>query len=119
MRAVPIAAMLAVLATAGPSLAEAERRIDKRSEFINIVEGRKLTYLGVSLRVFRDGRITGRAFGREVTGSWNWQDGFFCRTLNWGDKPFDRNCQKVDAGDSGVRFTSDRGTGQTAKLSLR
>ncbi|MWB76802.1 dihydrodipicolinate reductase [Pseudooceanicola sp. 216_PA32_1] len=113
------ALVLASLTTAAPLAAEDGRRVTGRSEFLSLVKGRQLTYTGVALTVTEDGRILGRAFGREVTGNWNWQDGYFCRTMQWGSRQFEANCQAVELEGSRLRFTSDRGTGDHARLTLQ
>ncbi|MGR3371948.1 MAG: dihydrodipicolinate reductase [Pseudooceanicola nanhaiensis] len=105
--------------TALPAAAEGSRLITDRSEFVTLVQGRDLTRLGVRLTVTPDGAITGRAFGKQVTGEWDWRGGYFCRTLNWGDtRAYDRNCQTVQLEGDRLRFTSDKGKGDYARLSL-
>lgn len=112
-------AALAFLA-ATPVLANGARPVTDRAEFLSLVQGRELTRLGISLNVTGDGRITGSALGRDVSGTWEWDAGYFCRVLKWGGKVIDSyNCQAVQLEGSGLRFTSDRGTGDSARLSLR
>ena len=106
------------LAAAGPAWADLAR-ITERSGFLAAVEGRELSRLGVSLRIAPDGSIAGRALGRDVTGTWAWEDGMFCRTLEAGDRQFARNCQVVSAGDGSIRFQADQGTGDIADFRLR
>ena len=93
--------------------------VETRDAFVGLIEGRSLTRAGVALQVSPGGDITGRAFGRDVTGRWRWQDGYFCRSLSWGSTGFDDNCQAVARDGARLRFTSDRGSGQSAILSLR
>jgi hypothetical protein len=73
----------------------------------------------VRLVVRADGGLTGRAFGRAVTGSWTWEDGYFCRTITAGSRVLPRNCQTVARDGDTLRFTADRGAGDTADLRLR
>ncbi|WP_108260713.1 dihydrodipicolinate reductase [Mangrovicoccus ximenensis] len=109
--------LLAALA-AGPARAEF-RVVQKESEFRSLVDGRSLTRTGVQLEVGQGGAIAGRAFGRDVTGKWRWQDGYFCRDLAWGERQFPYNCQQVAIDGDRLRFASDRGAGQAAVLRLR
>lgn len=102
-----------------PSLAAGLQQVTSEDEFAGLVSGRKLTALGVTLEVYPDGRITGRAFGRNVTGQWRWQDGYFCRDLMYGEKPLAPNCQAVLSADNRIRFVSDQGTGPAANLRIR
>lgn len=115
-----------IVATAGllavhgaPAVASGLKKITSEAEFEGLVTGRKLTTLGVTLEVFPDGRITGRAFGRDVSGQWRWQDGYFCRDLMYGEKPLAPNCQAVLSADNRIRFVSDQGSGQAANLQIR
>lgn len=112
--AVAAAACLAPL----PAIAELVRITD-RTTFVNTVNGRALTRLGVTLRVAFDGSISGRALGREVTGAWSWEGGMFCRTLDAGDHQFERNCQVVSTEYGATRFHADQGTGDIADFNIR
>ena len=93
-------------------------RVDDRDEFISIVKGRDLTRLGITLEVGAQ-EISGSAFGSPVSGQWVWRDGYFCRSLYWGEDNLGDNCQAVDVNGNRIRFTSDRGSGQSAVLTLR
>ena len=102
------------------SLASAsEITITNRSDFENLVIDKKLERFLISLSVFNDGKIKGSATGREVTGDWDWIDGFFCRTLLWGARELKYNCQLVTFDGKRLRFISDRGKGQSASFALR
>lgn len=103
----------------GLSSSDNFQRVSDRSTFVDIVERGTLNRFGISLKVEPDGRITGNAFGREVTGAWDWRDGYFCRDLNWGRKRLETNCQEVKISGSYVRFTSDEGAGPFADLRLK
>lgn len=104
------------------STASAFERIETRDRFLSLVEGRVL-FLGLlnaQLDVRSDGTIGGSARNRDVTGSWSWQDGYFCREMDWSGRVIPYNCQLVelDAPDR-VRFTVNRGSGQAATFQLR
>ncbi|MCX7888829.1 MAG: dihydrodipicolinate reductase [Rhodobacteraceae bacterium] len=96
--------------------------VTEKSRFMALVEGRELR-LGlfrISLSVRPDGRIEGSALGWDVTGRWHWKDGYFCRELDWSGTPIPYNCQLVEAkGDRELRFTVDRGMGDSASFRLR
>lgn len=95
--------------------------ISDRSTFMDALDGRELRIglYGLSLKVTDDGRIAGSALGRTVTGDWSWQDGYFCREIMWGDREIPYNCQLVEAQSDKMRFTTDRGAGDSASFSLR
>ena len=103
---------------ASPIIAS-ETTISERTDFENLVTDKKLERFLISLSVTGDGKIEGSAAGRNVSGDWNWIDGYFCRTLMWGERELKHNCQKVTFDGRRLRFTSDRGAGQSASFALR
>jgi hypothetical protein len=111
------------LATAPmPAFANDFEPVSDLTEFLSLIEGRELRLglFGVALKVMSDGRIDGTALGDPVTGSWSWEDGFFCRELDWGGTPIPYNCQLVEVrGNAVVRFTVDQGAGDSAQFNLR
>ncbi len=112
------AACAAVLGTlAAPAAAQATK-VEARSQFVSLVEGRTLSRPLVSLRVGSDGSIRGSGAGWDVTGQWSWQDGYFCRDLNWGGDDLGYNCQLVVADGNRIRFIADRGAGRSAGFTL-
>ena len=111
-----------ILTPALPVAADTFQRIDERAEFLDTVEGRQLRLglFGITLEVKPDGKIEGRAMGWDVTGRWDWKDGYFCREMDWSGYPIPMNCQLVEArGDKQIRFTVDRGAGDSASFNLR
>lgn len=115
------AAISVVLFCAAATFANADsfEPVTEQTRFEALVLNKKLTTLGVSLIVRPDGGIEGRAFGRNVTGEWDWRDGYFCRDLTFGQQELAPNCQLVTVAGDRIRFTSDFGTGQTANLWLK
>ncbi len=111
------ALIVAALFAAPPAFAF--EKVDSRDAFLELVDGKTLRLTGIKVQVSPSGQITGRAFGRGVRGAWQWQDGYFCRSLYWGKRDLGPNCQEVRAHGSKIRFTSDRGTGQYADLNIR
>lgn len=104
---------------AAPAMADGFAKVSKRADFVSLVDGRDLKRFGIKLNVLPDGKITGDAFGREVQGAWEWQQGYFCRNLSWGSRDLGPNCQIVEVQDGKVRFTADRGNGDSAEFALR
>lgn len=101
-----------------PSLASAFERVTSRDDFVSLVAERDLTRFGIRLAVSPEGGIAGRAFGKDVRGQWRWADGYFCRDLWFGSQDLGPNCQTVEVRGATMRFTADRGTGQSADLRL-
>ncbi len=94
-------------------------RINDESAFRQAIAGKTLTRPLVRLTVLPNGEITGRGVRWDVQGSWSWRDGFFCRDLNRGGTDLGFNCQEVRISGSKVRFTSDKGAGDSADFRLR
>ena len=95
-------------------------KVDNQNEFVDLVSGKTLTRPLVQLTVTPDGRIAGRGMRWDVEGTWSWQDGYFCRDLFWGGDALGYNCQEVTATPDGrIKFTSDRGDGDSAMFRLR
>jgi len=114
------AALLSLIAL--PAAAEGFSRISDRTDFVKTVSGKELRLgmLGISLQVEPDGEIKGSALGWDVTGTWEWQDGYFCREMDWSGYPIPKNCQLVEArGAEEIRFTVDKGAGDSASFTLR
>lgn len=119
MRHLVIAMITALMGTS--ALAEGFQPVQDKDTFLSLVDGRELR-LGlprVILRVLPDGTIRGTAMGWDVTGKWSWDNGFFCRELDWSGYPIPANCQLVEQRPSELRFTSNRGAGQSAAFRLR
>jgi hypothetical protein len=120
MRGVLSVASLCAFA-ALPAWAEFKPVSDKQA-FMALMEGRELR-MGVfqlALKITPDGAIRGKALGWAVTGTWGWEDGFFCREIDWSGKAIPYNCQLVEAlGTDKVRFTVDKGAGDEATFNLR
>ncbi|MHA6324624.1 dihydrodipicolinate reductase [Roseivivax sp. CAU 1753] len=106
------------VALSAPVMASAERVVSK-PEFVDLVQGKKLTRPLVELQVTPDGAIAGTGAAWDVTGKWTWQDGYFCRDLVWGGDSLGYNCQMVTATGDRITFTSDRGQGRSAGFTLR
>ena len=115
-------ALLLSLVPALPALAETYVPVAGKEEFLSLVNGRELSHAlwQIRLDVRPDGSIEGSALGWAVTGTWDWQDGYFCREMDWSGTIIPYNCQLVEVkGDGVVRFTVDKGEGDSAAFRLR
>lgn len=112
-----LAAMIAL-----PAHANDFAKVSDKSEFLKLVDGRDLRIgmFNLTLRLNKNGTINGSALGWDITGSWDWKDGYFCREMDWSGKAIDYNCQLVEArGTEKLRFTVDKGTGDSASFDIR
>jgi hypothetical protein len=117
-------AFATVMMLSAPAMAQASefQPVREKGDFLSLVQDRELRIgiYNLSLNVLPDGKIKGRALGWDITGSWQWQDGYFCREMDWSGMAIDYNCQLVEAnGDERLRFTVDKGTGDSATFRLR
>lgn len=108
----------AALLLAGPAFAEFSK-VEDQSEFVSLIQGKELKRPFVKLEVTTSGEISGYGAAWPVTGNWTWDNGYFCRDLFWGGDPLGYNCQEVQATEDRIRFTSDRGQGDSAEFRLR
>lgn len=113
--------LLVSLALSGPVLADSPGRLSDRDAFVALVAGRELTLpmFAVSLKLDPSGGIDGSALGWPVTGKWRWEDGLFCRSMDWSGTEIPKHCQMVEqVSEDRLRFTSDAGEGMSAVFRL-
>ena len=122
MPRIVLPAICAALLVTTPAAVAAEEfeTITEEQEFVSLIADRELQRFAINLRVTPEGQIVGRGFGREVTGDWDWQGGYFCRDLFWGEMDLGYNCQKVlrDGNGQTLRFIENQGAGRSADLRL-
>lgn len=109
----------AILASVSGAAVAEFAKIEDQNEFIAIVQGKELKRPFVKLEVTPDGEISGYGAAWPVSGKWTWDNGYFCRDLYWDGDPLGYNCQEVQAAGDRIRFTSDKGAGDSAEFSLR
>ena len=93
--------------------------LSKRDNFLSVIEGKDLKRPLIRLQVKPDGTITGKAAAMKGTGTWVWEDRYFCRVLYWGGKTFEHNCQEVALNGDKIRFTTEKGAGEFADFTLK
>lgn len=110
-----------LLLTLLPATAHAYEPVTDRGRFLDLMQGRAL-HIGLyalTINVEPNGTLRGRALGSDVSGTWDWKDGYFCREILWSDVEIPHNCQLVEQNADKLRFTSDRGAGRSAAFTLR
>lgn len=112
-----------LLALVGTSVcAETNAPVKDLPTFLQLVEGRDLRIglYDLTLTLSPDGQVTGSALGWGITGSWRWEGDYFCRQMDWSGYAIEDNCQLVELlGSDKLRFTTDRGAGDSASFKLR
>lgn len=94
-------------------------KVQDESQFKQLVAGKTLSRPLIRIQVSEDGQISGSGARWAVTGNWTWRDGYFCRDLFWGGDPLGYNCQEVSFREGRVRFTSDKGAGDSAEFRVK
>ncbi len=112
---------LSVLAAGSAVAAQGFQPVSDRATFLQLMGDKNLSnrLYGVNLKVSPDGTIAGTGAGWDITGTWSWEGGYFCREMNWGGDPIAYNCQLVEANGPEMRFTTDQGAGESASFRLR
>ena len=95
-----------------------KRRIRTEREFLDVVAGRKMTNETGFATNRKDGTLTGKLDKRQLTGSWSWEDGFFCRIGKLGNHNFGLDCQTVVVSGDSVTFTQEKGKGKKVTYRL-
>lgn len=118
MKKVLITACASILALSGAAYAEFQK-VESQAEFVSATSGKTLKRPMVQLNVTPAGAISGKGAVWEISGSWTWKDGYFCRSLEWGGDDLGYNCQEVALNGGKIRFTSDKGAGDSADFTLQ
>ncbi|WP_298968444.1 dihydrodipicolinate reductase [uncultured Roseobacter sp.] len=103
----------------GTSAAAEFTKVDSEAQFVSLISGKELRRPFVKLEVSPEGEISGIGAAWAVSGNWTWREGYFCRDLFWGGDALGYNCQEVQAKDNRIKFTSDKGAGDSAEFRLK
>lgn len=112
-------ALALLLAISTPAAAQEIRSIETRADFLDLVGEARLDTLGMTLQIRPSGRITGRAYGTPLRGTWDWSDIYFCSALTYGGRSHARNCHTVTLISQTLRMTEDEGQGPFSDFWLR
>ena len=114
----PLTTMAAVLAIAislslaQNTKADDETRITTEEAFREAIVGKKISNESGYSLLHEDGRMTGNFSGRELTGTWSWEDEHFCRSGKLGKKKLARDCQVIVVSGEDATFIRKRGKGK-------
>ena len=91
------------------SVADSSVRITTDQEFRDQVIGMKLVNKGGHVIVHDDGTLSGEFKKKKITGTWSWEDQYYCRTGKLGGKDFGHDCQVVEVSGGTMTFKGKRG----------
>ena len=94
-------------------------RIATLAQFLDLVADRQLDLITTEgfLRLGSDGMISGVSNGAVATGSWFWENGFWCREISFdGELVLPLDCQVLEVRGSDFRFTRNQGNGISGML---
>jgi len=97
-------------------------RIATLEQFLDLIADRELelTTSEGFLRLGSDRMISGESNGAIATGSWFWENGFWCREISFdGELLFPLDCQVLEVNGSDFRFTRNQGNGISGLLLIR
>ncbi|MHA7776685.1 hypothetical protein [Roseibium sp. M-1] len=97
---------------------QAWKRLTTREEFVAIFTEVPLTSEGLRFIIHEDGRIAGDVDGRPLSGSWYWEDGYFCRTAELDGEFLDLDCEIIEHCGDRMRYTRERGNGQSSIVQI-
>lgn len=99
------------------ALAQDFTRIDSELEFRELALEKTL-YLGDTQVTVHDGGAMTVIFkGKEITGTWQWEDGYFCRILKSYSTKAD--CQLWEHDGTDFRIARDKGNGEAFVYTLQ
>ena len=117
-----LAAGLAVLALAADrsvreaSAADANTRIETEQEYREKVVGRKLVLENGYVMSHEDGTVSGEFGDQSLSGTWTWEDKYFCRTVKLGTRDFGRDCQVVEVSGDSLTVIRNKGEGDRSPV---
>lgn len=86
-------------------------RIHTKEQYLEKAAGKFFGEDGGMSVATKDGKIMGNFEGRILSGTWEWKDGFFCRTSTLGELDLGSDCILIEVTDHKMRLTLEKGTG--------
>lgn len=116
-----VIAITALMVSTSPLQATANdfERVKAKTEFNRIIAGRKAVADWGWVISQPNGTIVGQVNGDKAAGSWEWKNGFWCRTINIGSTGMPYDCQAVFLKGNTVVFIRDNGQGDQVVLNLQ
>ncbi|MDU8928740.1 hypothetical protein RXV86_15215 [Alisedimentitalea sp. MJ-SS2] len=117
-----IKALLLSIALATPTAALAEfTRIETSEQFNDQVVGRVITFSVGTTLIHADGTTEGsltKPQEVDYTGTWTWEDGFYCRNLVIDGDETGVICMQVEVDGNNLRLIRDKGEGRAYSATM-
>jgi hypothetical protein len=94
------------------------KRLTTREEFVRTFTEVTLIGDGIRFIIHEDGKIAGDVDGRPLSGSWYWEDGYFCRTAELDGEFLDLDCEIIESLGDKMRYTRERGDGPASIVEI-
>lgn len=89
------------------------QRVETEELFRQTCTDKVLTSEGMNFTIHSDGRISGRIGDSLLTGAWHWRERYFCRTAQLDGEDLDLDCEIIEVRGNQMRYTRDKGNGDT------
>ena len=119
LKKIAAVSMLAITVSQSPATASDFKRVKAKSDFANIFVDRKGVASWGWVASQSDGTIVGKVNGERASGSWEWKNGFWCRTISWGSAEMPYDCQAVFHKNGTGVFIRNKGQGEQTVVKLQ
>lgn len=99
----------------------AYERITTKEQYIELVAGRAAKSKGsdFSSTALADGTLTSTGGSKKLSGTWTWEEGYFCREGTIGSEPLERDCQIIEIAGDSLKVNRNKGEGESVILKLK
>ena len=94
------------------------KRIETEAEFRKAFVDRSLVGDDACFTIHADGGLTGEIGGSDLSGTWYWDGGYFCRTATLDDDKLGLDCELIEQSSDRMRYTRDRGNGMSTIVTI-
>lgn len=94
--------------------------IATRAELLAVLDGKQFVRDDAWWRMTKEGRLYGQFGDAVVEGTWDWEDGAYCREFSVDSKPRPRGeCQNILVKGNQLMFIKERGAGAKSVETLK
>ncbi len=96
---------------------KAWKRVTTREEFCRLFADRELSQGDLSFTIHSDGKLTGYVDGLALSGTWAWEEGYFCRRAYLAEEDLGTDCELIESDGHRMRYFPDKGKGSARIVS--